>query len=96
MEVKKDIDILQNEWWSGGQETVDRCVSAGKGQELVSLIEEHFSGDMPTEEVVNDLLRFDDDWIFSCLGISDEEEDDDDDEDRENDEEDANGSDGDD
>ena len=74
MEVKKDIDILHNEWWSGGQETVDRCINEGKGQELVALIEEHFSGDMPTEEDVNDLLRFDDDWIFGALGISDEEE----------------------
>lgn len=74
MEIKKDIDILYNEWWSGGQETVDRCISAGKGAELVALIEEHFSGDMPTEEDVNDLLRFDDDWIFSTLGISDEDE----------------------
>ena len=90
MEIKKDIDILHNEWWSGGQETVDRCINVGKGQELVALIEENFSGDMPTEEDVNDLLRFDDDWIFSCLGIS--KEDDDDDEDREDDEEDDDGS----
>ena len=90
MEIKKDIDILHNEWWSGGQETVNRCINAGKGKELVALIEENFSGDMPTEEDVNDLLRFDDDWIFSCLGIS--KEDDDDDEDREDDEEDADGS----
>lgn len=74
MEVKKDIDILQNEWWSGGQETVDRCVSAGKGQELVSLIEEHFSADLPTEEDVNDFLRDEDDFIFGLLGISNEEE----------------------
>ena len=90
MEIKKDIDILDNEWWSGGQETVDRCINEGKGQELVALIEEHFSGDMPTEEDVNDLLRFDGNWIFSCLGIN--KEDDDDDEDREDDEEDADGS----
>lgn len=89
MEIKKDIDILHNEWWSGGQETVDKCINAGKGKELVALIEEHFSDDMPTEEDVNDLLRFDDDWIFSCLGISKE---DDDDEDREDDEEDTDGS----
>ncbi len=74
MEVKKDIDILHNEWWSGGQETVDRCINAGKGQELVALIEEHFSGDMPTEEDVNDFLRDEDDFIFGALGISDEEE----------------------
>lgn len=92
MEIKKDIDILDNEWWSGGQETVDRCIDEGKGQELVALIEESFSDDMPTEEEVNDLLRFDANWIFSRLGIS-EEEDDDEDEDREDDEEDDDGSD---
>lgn len=74
MEIKKDIDILNNDWWSGGQETVNRCINEGKGQELVALIEENFSGDMPTEEDVNDLLRFDDDWIFSILGISKEDE----------------------
>lgn len=73
MEVKKDIDILQNEWWSGGQETVDRCINAGEGQELVTLIEEHFSGNTPTEEDVNDFLRYEDDFIFGSLGISDEE-----------------------
>ena len=84
MEVKKDINILDvSNWWSGGEDTVRRCIDAGKGNELVSLIEEHFTGDIPSEEDVNDLLRFDDDWIFETLGIDDEEDEEDEEEDEE-------------
>lgn len=74
--VYMDIDVAEHEWWSGAEDTVKRCVDAGKASELEALIKEHFANGEPDEQDVNDFLRFEDDFIFSCLGITDDGADD--------------------
>lgn len=71
MTVCMDIDVAHHEWWSGAEDTVRKCVDAGKASELEALIKEHFADGEPDEQDVNDFLRFEDDFIFSCLGITD-------------------------
>lgn len=83
--VHMDIDVADHEWWSGAEDTVRKCVDAGKASELEALITEHFACSEPDEQDVNDFLRFEDDYIFSCLGITDEDEDGDIDTDEEGD-----------
>lgn len=85
MRICKEMDFndLVRECWCGAEDTLNIISDHNKEDALMDLLEECFSGDVPTMTEINDLLRFDDEWLFETLDISeeDEEEDDDDDED---------------
>lgn len=76
MYIKKDIDFnnIYDNCWSGAKYTVQRVSNENKEDELMELLEEFFNGREPTETEVNDFLWFESDYIYECLGISDEEE----------------------
>ena len=59
--------------WSGAKDTVERIEDEGKGNEFVSLIEEVYPEGID-RTYLNDLLRFEEDWIYEMLGIDTEEE----------------------
>lgn len=59
--------------WSGAVETKDRIINEGKADDFDSLIEELYPDGL-SETQLNDLLWFDEDWIFENLGIDNEEE----------------------
>lgn len=59
--------------WSGARDTVERIEDEGKGDEFVSLIEEVYPEGID-RTALNDILWFDDEWVFESLGIKDEEE----------------------
>ena len=77
MYVKNDLDFndLENECWECDY-TLDAISENNKEEEFMNLLEEQFGGDIPTMTEVNDLIRFEDDFIFDALGIriDDEEE----------------------
>lgn len=84
MRVCKEVDFsdLMRECWSGAIETLETIQENDMEEALMSLLEDNFCDEVPTLTAVNDLLWFDDEWIFETLGIdpdADEEEDDDDD-----------------
>lgn len=76
MYIKKDIDFnnIYDNCWSGAKYTVQRISDENKEDELMELLEEFFCGREPTETEVNDFLLFEPDYIYECLGISDDEE----------------------
>lgn len=59
--------------WSGARDTVERIEDEGKGDEFVSLIEEVYPEGID-RTALNDILWFDDEWVFESLGIDTEEE----------------------
>lgn len=59
--------------WSGARDTVERIEDEGKGDEFVSLIEELYPEGID-RTALNDILWFDDEWVFESLGIKEEEE----------------------
>ena len=59
--------------WSGARDTVERIEDEDKGDEFVSLIEELYPEGID-RTALNDLLWFEEDWIFEMLGIKDNEE----------------------
>ena len=77
MYVKKDLDFndLQNECWECDY-TLDAISDNGKEEEFMSLLEELLDGGIPDMTELNDLIRFENDFIFNALGIrmDDEEE----------------------
>lgn len=72
-----DFNDIRRTAWSGARDTVERIEDEGKGNEFMSLIEELYPEGID-RTALNDLLWFDDEWIFECLGIKDEEEGEDD------------------
>jgi hypothetical protein len=80
MKVYNDCQTLRNfDAWSGAKETKQRILDENKEDEFDSLIEE-FYPDGISDTQLNDILWFEEDWVFESLGISDEEEDEDNDE----------------
>ena len=55
--------------WSGAVDTQETILNEGKGEEFDSLIEELYP-DGIEEKHLNDLLWFEEDWIFEMLGIA--------------------------
>lgn len=62
--------------WSGARDTVEKIEDEGKGDEFVSLIEELYPEGIDRTSL-NDILWFDDEWVFESLGIKEEESEDD-------------------
>ena len=73
---KEAYDINDLTTWSGATNTVNTIILKEKSNELFALLEELFP-EGATETQINDLLWFDDDYIFECLGINEENEEDD-------------------
>lgn len=73
MQVYREISLEDFEWWSGAKETAEKITAAGAWEELESILEELYPEGID-ETSLNDLLWFDDEWIFETLGISSGEE----------------------
>lgn len=76
MYIKQDMgfnDLMEN-CWSGAIDTLNRINELNKENELMAHLEEQWLDETPTMTEVNDYLWFEDEFIFQCLGISEEEE----------------------
>jgi|TARA_R110000796_G_scaffold195928_3_gene312463 hypothetical protein len=73
MKTTKEFDIVTFDAWSGGEDTQKRIFDEGKAELFNALMDDIFP-EGAAESDVNDYLRFEDDYIFEMLGITDEEE----------------------
>jgi hypothetical protein len=74
MKVTNDNVTLQDfKAWSGAVDTKERILNEGKGEEFGSLIEELYPDGLE-ETALNDILWFEEDWLYESLGIEDDEE----------------------
>lgn len=83
MRIAREFDFrdLQYNCWDC-EDVLEAVANANMEDSLMDLLEECFNVEVPTLTEVNDLLRFDGDWVLETLGIdtdSDDEEDDDND-----------------
>lgn len=80
MRIAREFDFsdLVNECWDCGS-VLDAVYNNDMEDALMSLLEDVFNADIPTLTEVNDLLRFDGEWVLETLGIDPEEEEEDDD-----------------
>ena len=76
MYIKKEMNFtdLFNNSWSGAIDTLKAIEEADKEEELMEYLEVVFEGDIPTETEINDYIRFESDYIYESLGMSDNEE----------------------
>ena len=73
MKVVSEVSLWNFEGWSGAEETIQVIIENDKVEEFEQLIEELFPEGID-ETSLNDLLRFEDSWVFEMLGIEEEEE----------------------
>ena len=72
MKIIKEIGIENFEAWSGAVDTLNKIKTEGKCGDLEFLIEDIYPNGL-TETELNDLLWFEDEWLFEQLGINIEE-----------------------
>ena len=73
MTVTYELNLTTFEAWSGGEDTLSRILDEGKENDFIALLEEAYP-DGIDETHLNDLLRFEADWIYQCLGMMTDEE----------------------
>lgn len=73
----ENTTLVNFDAWSGAVDTKERIMQEGKADEFDNLIEELYPDGL-SETQLNDILWFEEDWIFEMLDISDEEEDEED------------------
>ena len=75
MQITKDITLRNFEAWSGAVDTKQTIIDAGKADEFDSLIEELYPDGLD-ETKLNDILWFEEEWLFESLGIDTDEDED--------------------
>jgi hypothetical protein len=73
MKIIQEIGISNFNAWSGAVETKQTIIDNNKENDFDSLIEELYPDGL-TDTQLNDLLWFDEEWIFESLGICEDEE----------------------
>lgn len=71
MKITYELDLNTFEAWSGGQDTLDRIINNGLTNAFEAMLDECYPDGM-TETQLNDILRFDSEWIFESLGLETE------------------------
>ena len=79
MEIKDyyGFDDLENRCWSGAEDTLATIREHDMEDEFMDWLESYYGDEIPTLTEVNDLLRFDSEWVFDMIGLDLEEEDED-------------------
>lgn len=73
MEIRKEINgfyELADMVWSGAVDTIADVQNADKENELMNLLDDIFLDEIPTDTEVNDFLWFERDYIYECLGLT--------------------------
>jgi len=69
MKMLKYISMENFKAWSGAIDTLETIKEHGKIKELEEFLGQEFFEEIPTETQVNDLLWFDNEYIFEQLNI---------------------------
>lgn len=74
--VKEELDFndLLDKCWSGAVSTLETIFNQCMVDEFMDWLADYYGDETPTLTELNDLLRFEDDFIFRELGIEEEEE----------------------
>lgn len=74
--IKQELDFydLLDMCWSGAIDTLITIENHNKKDDLMYLLDETITEDTTLTDI-NDILRFDSEWILEQLGINEEEDD---------------------
>lgn len=71
MKISYELDLNTFEAWSGGEDTLNRIIENGLVNEFEEMLEECYPDGM-SETQLNDILRFDSEWVYETLGLETE------------------------
>ena len=73
MKIYMEVSLYDFDAWSGGADTLNRVIDAGKVEELEQMLDELYPEGLSDTEL-NDILWFEEDWVYETLGIRTESE----------------------
>lgn len=73
MKIIKEMEIRDFEAWSGAVHTLNKIIEFDKCDEFDNLIDELYPDGL-TDTELNDILWFEEEWIFESLGINEDDE----------------------
>ena len=68
-----NVTLVNFTTWSGATDTKQTILDANKSEEFDNMIEELYPDGL-SETSLNDLLWFEEEWIYEILGISEDDE----------------------
>lgn len=77
--VNDNLSLANFDAWSGAKDTKQTILDNDKENEFEAMIDELYPDGL-TDTQLNDLLWFEDEWIYETLGINQEEDEEEDDE----------------
>ena len=71
MKITSEMSLKNFKAWSGAKDTLNKLIELDKCDELEFILE-HLYPDGLTDTQLNDILWFEDKWIYETLGIEEE------------------------
>lgn len=71
MKITMENTLSEFQAWGGAVGTKNTIISLGLEEQFEELIDECYPNGLTATEL-NDILWFDSEWIFECLGIEEE------------------------
>ena len=68
MKITSEMSLKNFKAWSGAKDTLNKLIELDKCEELEFILEELYPDGL-TDTQLNDILWFEDEWIFETLGI---------------------------
>ena len=71
MKITSEMSLKNFKAWSGAKDTLNKLIELDKCEELEFILEDLYPDGM-TETQLNDILWFEEEWIYESLGIEEE------------------------
>ena len=68
MKITSEMSLKNFKAWSGAKDTLNKLIELDKCDELEFILDDLYPNGL-TETELNDILWFDDEWIYETLGI---------------------------
>ena len=68
MKITSEMSLKNFKAWSGGKVTLNKLIELDKCDELEFILDDLYPDGL-TETQLNDILWFEDEWIYETLGI---------------------------
>ena len=68
MKITSEMSLKNFKAWSGAKDTLNKLIELDKCDELEFILNDLYPDGL-TESQLNDILWFDDEWIYETLGI---------------------------
>ena len=68
MKITSEMSLKNFKAWSGAKDTLNKLIELDKCDELEFILDDLYPDGL-TETQLNDILWFDDEWVYEILGI---------------------------